>query len=378
MSVKPWYKLIFQCLLSLCLVPHIVFAKEDWQLGPFSRPTSQPVISPNTKAQFDCPMRQQPIRWMSNHTFNPAAVVKDNKIHLLFRAEDGDGQQIGNYTSRIGHALSEDGIHFSIADKPVLYPDNNPQWQGYEWFGGCEDPRIASEVNGHYALYYTQWNKDNPLGQKENARIGVATSTDLIHWQKHGPIFNKKNGRDSWHKSGAIVHKIDNKGLLVAAKIKGKYWMYWGEHGIAAATSKDLIHWQPVKDKKNHIKLVVQTRKGYFDSELAEVGPQAILSPNGIILIYNGKNAAPPNGDLNYPVGSYSAGQVLLSVTDPTKVIARASKPFLVPELPYEKSGQYPQGTVFTEGLVLFKDKWYLYFGAADSLVGVATAPYQW
>jgi len=54
------------------------------------------------------------------------------------------------------------------------------------------------------------------------------------------------------------------------------------------------------------------------------------------------------------------------------KLINRLDKPFLKPEATFEKSGQYPAGTVFIEGLILKKNKWFLYYGCADSKVAVA------
>ncbi|RYF48088.1 MAG: hypothetical protein EOO38_10855 [Cytophagaceae bacterium] len=63
---------------------------------------------------------------------------------------------------------------------------------------------------------------------------------------------------------------------------------------------------------------------------------------------------------------------MLFSATDPTKLLYRLDKPFLIPEAPFEKSGQYPAGTVFIEGLAYFKNKWFLYYGCADSRVAVA------
>ena len=56
-------------------------------------------------------------------------------------------------------------------------------------------------------------------------------------------------------------------------------------------------------------------------------------------------------------------------------LLTQTEEPVLKPELPYEKTGQYAAGTTFAEGLVYFKKKWFLYYGCADSLVAVATAP---
>ncbi|MCW3106330.1 MAG: glycosidase related protein, partial [Segetibacter sp.] len=156
------------------------------------------------------------------------------------------------------------------------------------------------------------------------------------------------------------------------AKIKGKYWMYWGEHFVNTATSDDLVNWQPMLNEKGELKQCIATRKGYFDSDLTECGPPAIMTDKGILLIYNGKNKAGKEGDENYTANTYSAGQVLFDRNDPAKPIARLNEPFFVPRESFEKSGQYPAGTVFTEGLVYFKNKWFLYYGCADSRVAVA------
>ena len=73
-----------------------------------------------------------------------------------------------------------------------------------------------------------------------------------------------------------------------------------------------------------------------------------------------------------YTANSYCAGQALFDVKDPTKLIDRLDKPFYIPESDFEKSGQYPAGTVFIEGLVFHNQKWFLYYGCADSRVAVA------
>jgi predicted GH43/DUF377 family glycosyl hydrolase len=157
-------------------------------------------------------------------------------------------------------------------------------------------------------------------------------------------------------------------GHLVAAKINGKYWMYVGEHSVTLASSDDLIHWV-------NGTTVMTTRPGFADSGLDEVGPAALLTEKGIVLFYNGKNGK--GGDPQLPGGVYTGMQALFDAKDPGKLIGRMDHPFIKPELPWEKSGQYKQGTTFIEGLVFFKYQWFLYYGCADTFVGVATAPNQ-
>ncbi len=339
----------------------------QWALGEFIRPeNAKPVITPKQESKFYCPMRKADVRWEESDTFNPAAVVKDGKICVLYRAEDNSATGIGKRTSRIGLAESTDGVHMQRRDVPVLYPGED-NMKNYDWPGGCEDPRIAVTEEGVYVMAYTSWNRKVP-------RLCIATSKDLLTWEKHGPAFAKAyDGRflDIASKSASIVTELKNEQLVVT-KINGHYLMYWGEHQVCAATSTDLINWDPVLDEKGDLKALIAPRDGYFDSSLTECGPPAILTNDGILLLYNGKNSKGTNRDPNYTSGAYCAGQVLFSKDDPYKAIARLDQPFFKPSADFEKSGQYVDGTVFIEGLAYFKHKWFLYYGCADSKVGVA------
>lgn len=339
----------------------------DWALGQFVRPVgANPVISPDSVSSFYDPMQKRQVDWESNDTFNPAAAVKNGKIYVLYRAEDKSGIAIGHRTSRIGLAESSDGIKMKRTGKPVLFPGADGQ-EEFEWTGGCEDPRVAMTEDGTYLMLYTQWNKKTP-------RLGAATSKDLVTWKKHGPIFQDAyNGKfhDIASKSASILTAVKNKKLVIT-KHKGKYWIYWGERHVYAATSENLLDWAPVLNEKGELLELVSPRNGYFDSDLTECGPPAVLTSKGIVLMYNGKNKSGPNASQEYTANSYCAGQMLFSAEDPSKFIARLDKPFLIPEAPFEKSGQYPAGTVFIEGLVYHKNKWFLYYGCADSRVAVA------
>lgn len=339
-----------------------------WTLGGFERPQGvNPIISPDSTTTFLDPMSDSLIRWEENDTFNPGAVVKDGKVYVLYRAEDKYGIGIGFRTSRLGLAESKDGIHFTQHKEPVLFPAKDDQKE-FEWPGGIEDPRLAVTEDGTYVVFYTQWNRDVP-------RLGVATSKDLINWQKHGPIFrNAKYQKvfNEGHKSASIVTKIKNDKLVIT-KIDGKYFMYWGEHGVSGATSTDLINWEPILNEEGNLAKFIKPREGYFDSALTECGPPAVMTDKGILLLYNGKNHNNKVlADPRFNLGTYSAGQVLFSSKNPTEVIQRMDVPFLRPMEDFEKSGQYKDGTVFLQGLTYFKNKWFLYYGCADSKVGVA------
>jgi predicted GH43/DUF377 family glycosyl hydrolase len=342
-----------------------------WQIGPFTRPAAgNPILIPQPSSVFTDPIDNKPIHWEALHTFNPAAIVRDDKIYVLYRAEDDSGSmEIGGHTSRLGLAVSSDGVTWTRQPAPVFYPANDAQ-KGREWPGGVEDPRLVQAPDGTYVLTYTQWNRIT-------FSVGIATSPDLVHWTKHGPAFGTlgKFGQLKY-KSAGIVTRVD-KGALVAARIHDVFWMYWGEGAIHLATSPDLIHWTPVEDDHGAYLEVLKPRPHHFDSTFPEVGPPPILTKQGIVVLYNGKNASGPDADPNLGSNAYAAGEALFDPEDPTHLVTQTDAPVLKPAEPYEKTGQYAAGTTFAEGLVLFHKKWFLFYGCADSDVAYATAPFK-
>lgn len=354
-------------LTMLWLAIAFPVAAQDWTLGPFVRPAGiNPVILPDPSSTFIDPMSGQRLAWEASDTFNPAAIRRKNKIYVLYRAEDRSGQGIGKRTSRLGMAVSKDGLRMKRRKTPVFYPADDSQKE-FEWPGGCEDPRIAVTPEGLYVMFYTQWNRDVP-------RLAVATSKNLTTWTKHGPAFRQAYGgkfKDLASKSASIVTKLE-KGRLVITRVNGQYLMYWGERFMNIATSTDLVNWTPSVDVKGELTAALLTRPNHFDSDLTECGPPALLTDKGILVLYNGKNKPGAGRDTAYTANTYAAGQVLFDAKEPGRVIARLDKPFFVPTEPFEKSGQYPAGTVFVEGLVYHKNKWFLYYGCADSRVAVA------
>ncbi len=341
-----------------------------WEIGPFTRPAEgNPVITPSAASTFMDPIAKKPVQWEALHTFNPAAVVRGGKVYVLYRAEDNTGAMaIGAHTSRLGLAESKDGVHFTRRGEPVFYPAQDGQ-KAREWPGGVEDPRIVESPDGMYVLTYTQWNR-------ETYSVGIATSRDLLHWTKYGPAFLTAKGGKYAHlqyKSAGIVTRLV-KGRLVAAQISGHYWMYWGEGSIRLATSMDLIHWEPVEDQRGKPVEMLRPRAGHFDSSFPETGPPPVMTDAGILVLYNGKNAA-TGGDPALGADAYAAGEALFAANNPALLLRQTDHPVLKPELPYEKTGQYAAGTTFAEGLVWFHKRWFLYYGCADSLVAVAQAP---
>jgi beta-1,2-mannosidase len=306
----------------------LALASQDsasWPFGAWQRASENPVISPQGDG------------WESAGTFNPSVVLRDGKIVMLYRAQDKAG------TSRLGYAESVDGIHFTRRSQPVFSPEKD-----YEKDGGVEDPRLV-QFGDTYYLTYTGYNK-------KDAQLCLATSKDLVHWERRGVILPayKGNWNVRWTKSGAIVPE----------KVGGKYWMYFlgtsqdNKDQMGLAWSTDLLHWTEATETP-----VLPARAGQFDSRVVEPGPAPIVTPKGIFLIYNGTDDKLV----------YRTGVAVFDRNDPRRVISRTDSPIFAPEKEWEKVGQVPN-VVFVEGMVRKGADYLFYYGGADTNVGVAKA----
>ena len=307
-----------------------VLAAGTAQQGPrvpsgWKRLSNEPIIAPRGDG------------WESAGTFNPAVVDRDGKIIMLYRAQDKQG------TSRLGYAESSDGIRFTQRNEPVLSPSEE-----YEKDGGVEDPRLV-QFGGTYYLTYTGYNK-------KDAQLCLATSKDLIHWERKSVIIpaNQGNWNVKWTKSGAIVPQ----------KIAGKYWMYFlgtsadGKDQGGLASSSDLLHWTEATQTP-----ALPVRPGRFDSRVAEPGPSPIVTDRGVVLVYNGADDKLV----------YRTGIAVFDRNDPRKLIWRSESPVMTPQLKWEQVGQVPN-VVFVEGMVKRGSHYLFYYGGADKYVGVAEA----
>lgn len=351
---------------------------EKWALVKFEKVDSiNPILHPSTGLTFECPLTRQQLAWEERNVLNPSAVVKNDSVYLFYRAQDLRG------TSRIGLAVSADGLHFEKRATPVFYPEQDSMIR-YEWnyrkfeadvdlsidckscfFDGVEDPRIVESEDGTYIMTYTAYDG-------KTARLSLATSKDLLNWTKHGPVLKGEKYKDQWSKSGAIVVEMKD-GRNIARKVNGKYWMYFGDTNIFLASSEDLINWEVSENAESRQMIsVLHPRMGYFDSRLVEPGPYALYRDEGILLIYNGSNAASFN-DPDLPKFTYAAGQALFDKEKPYKLIDRTESYFIHPDKDYERVGEVNE-VCFVEGLVYFQDQWFLYYGTADSKIAVAVS----
>ncbi len=307
-----------------------------WDLGPFIK-REEPILRPRPESRFRCPIRGQEVRWEEQNVYNPAAIVRDGKVYLLYRADDKSPDLTWGRTCRIGLAYSEDGVNFTRHPEPVLYPDND-LWKEYEWEGGCEDLHIIEGVDGAYYMNYTTWN-----GHSDT--VSVAVSRDLYHWTKHGPAFRKAGKVGG--RSGVVVSRREGD-RLIATKVNGRYWMYY-THPCALAWSDNLIDWTPAGKS---------VWSGGHES-----GAIALLRDDAILLMFN-STMWPSHG-------LWTLGQAVIDHQDMTTVLKHQDQPFLYPQHDWEETG-FIERTTVANGLVHFKDQWLLYYGAADRAIGLA------
>ncbi len=354
---------------------------QKWAFPYFVKVDSlNPILSPSSEAEFKDPITGEILKWEERNVLNPTAVIRHDTVYLLYRAQDING------TSRIGMAVSADGLHFTKMPAPVFYPDNDSM-KIFEWnyqkdsgkqvnteecyfcyFDGVEDPRIIEREDGLYIMTYTSYDG-------KTARLSLASSLDLKTWKKHGLVMQEEKYKATWSKAGAIITELKSN-KIVAKKINGKYWMYFGDTNLFMATSDDLIHWDVAENEESGLRIsVLHPRYGYFDSRLVESGPYALSTKHGILLIYNGSNAANYN-DPDLPKFTYAAGQALFDSLAPYKLIDRTDTYFIHPDKDYEKVGEVNE-VCFVEGLVFFKNQWFLYYGTADSKIAVAVSDHQ-
>ncbi|OBA20206.1 Arabinanase/levansucrase/invertase [Metschnikowia bicuspidata var. bicuspidata NRRL YB-4993] len=330
--------------------PHTLDGDPDYRppttfpIGPqFSKYAGNPILKPNPNNEFE-----------EAYIYNAAAIVLGGRVFLLYRAQN---KQL---VLSVGLAWLDDGFHFKRWPEPILYPT-----EPWEMGGGCEDPRIVRDPESRkFIVTYTAYDR-------RLARLCVAESTDLLTWKKHPPVIPQDRWaeacvslkgepfvRHGWLKSGAI---------FVDRHKDGKYYMIWGESGFQLAVSDDLVHWT--------IRTQVYAR-GILDwqDRLIEPGPAPIKIDTGgkhnhYVLFYNSSTV----GSGMYEKGTYTISQMLIDYDNlQDGPLARMDRPVLVPEEKNEVVGQVNR-VVFTEGVVQFKGRWFLYFGAGDSELSVAT-----
>lgn len=300
--------------------------------------------------------------WMAEAVLNPAALVLGNRTHLLYRAIGMDG------VSRLGYASSPDGIVFDerlpypvyVAQKPrnlpghvrkyspVLYPS------GGSW-GGCEDPRMVS-IEGRV---YVTFNMFDGWDFIRVSAISIAESDFLAKhfWKWDGPHILSRPG------------ELQKNWVLFPEKIRGKYAILHSIAPVVEIAYRDAI--EDIGITEPFIKSWVGTRSGLparensWDSFVRGAGPPPLKTDYGWLLFYHAIDEREPS--------RYKLGTMLLDLVDPAKVLHRSNAPILSPDETYENHGK--PGIVYACGAVVREGTLFVYYGGADKVVCVATAP---
>ena len=305
--------------------------------------------------------------WENLAVCNPGAWYEDGIFYLLYRAAGDDPEHI----IRFGLAISEDGINFKrVSDEPAF----GPSCDGPD-MGGVEDPRIVKFGKEYYVTYAYRpyppgqyWTfphdvvrlpdagDDAPKVYRENvANTGLALTKDFKTWRRLGRMTQPS---------------LDDRDvILFPEKINGRYYMLhrpkeWvgPKYGcnypsIWITSSEDLMMW----DKTSQ--LLIEGIEGTWEEKVGGSTPP-LKTEEGWLVLYHGVESGGQ--------GFYRVGVALLDLEDPTKVKSRLKDWIMEPEYDYETKGIY-NGCVFPTGNVIVGDKLYVYYGAADKYVGLAT-----
>lgn len=300
--------------------------------------------------------------WTAEAVLNPAAAVIGGRTHLVYRAIGMDG------VSRLGYASSPDGIVFDkrlpypvyVAQKPrnlpghvrryspVLYPS------GGSW-GGCEDPRMVV-VEGRVYITFTMFDGWDYI---RVAAISIAESDFMTEqfWKWDGPHLLSKPGE---------LHK---NWVLFPEKIGGKFAILHSISPNVEVAYRDSIEdigtEEPFIDSWVGARSRLPAREGVWDSFVRSAGPPPLRTAHGWLLFYHAIDAREPS--------RYKLGAMLLDLSEPTKVLYRSAGPILAPDEYYENHGK--PGIVYACGATVRGGTLFVYYGGADKVVCVATAP---
>lgn len=318
-------------LQGMTLKKQVKFSPSKVKSVKLERHKENPIIQPNPEHS-----------WESKYTFNPAAIYENGKVHIIYRAM-GDED-----TSVFGYASSQDGVHLEerLAEPIYLPREDFEKITGPKGDSGCEDPRIT-KIDGKFYVCYTAFD------EKNLPRVAL-TSIEVDDFLNH---------RWNWERPFLISppEVADKNTCILSEKIKGKYVLL---HRLDPCIWIDFVDDLRFENERwLSGKILLDPRTNKWDSRKIGIGPPPVKTQDGWLLIYHG---------LSKKDNKYRLGAVLLDLKNPSKVIARLNRPILEPEADYEKEGLRP-GTVFACGAVVIKGRLFVYYGASDHVVAVAS-----
>ena len=289
------------------------------------------------------PISENP--WEAKAVFNAGAVYEDGKFHILYRAMGNDD------TSVFGYASSKDGLHIDerLAE-PIYVPREEFEKKANPGNSGCEDPRIT-KIGDRFYVLYTAFDAKTPT------RVAMTSI-------KVDDFLNKEW---NWEKPALISPPgIDDKNAcILPEKINGKYAIFHRIHPCIWIDFVDSLVFRGDRWIKGSTWFKIRT--DLWDSRKIGIAGPPIKSKDGWVLIYHGLS----EHDLKYRLGA-----MLLKLDDPTKAISRLDYPIIEPEEWYENEG-LRAGTVFSCGAAVVKGKLFVYYGAADKHICVATTDFD-
>ncbi len=279
--------------------------------------------------------------WEAKGTINPAAIELDSRIHILYRAISDSN------VSTIGYASSHDGLSIDErSEKPIYFPRADFERRGNETSNfGCEDPRIV-EINDYLYMTYSAYDGTTP-------RVAISSI------RKNDFLAKKWS---EWSKPQVITPaNIPNKdSAILPESINGKYLIL---HRVAESVCGDYVSSLDfTKERVDECIEILMPRHGMWDGGKVGVAAPPIKTEKGWLLLYHGVSWST----------TYRVGAVFLDLEDPTIIRARTAIPLFEPKEEYERKGAV-SNVVFPCGLVVRGATVYIYYGAADSVIGVAT-----
>ncbi|MEX1997998.1 MAG: hypothetical protein WEA04_05005 [Candidatus Andersenbacteria bacterium] len=300
------------------------------------RSPAAPILEPRTGEQY----------WWERHgTFNPGVAEYQKNIILLYRAYDDFR------ISRLGLANSQDGVHFTRYDHPAI--DTNPD-DPHERLG-IEDSRITQLGSTYYIVHTSA--SYHRIGDKKDVR-GVR---DYIPWRVRIGMHSTEDFHSFQH-WGVILPDVPAKNAcLLPEKIQGSFGLYYREHEdtrdiLKLTYTKDFKHWSPAS-------VVEWPAAAEWQRFKFGIGSQPLATPHGFLTVYHAVDESQV----------YRLGLLLLSREDPAHILWH-SNPILEPEMPYEREGYVPN-VVYTCGALIRGQELWVYYGAADRVIGRAVVP---
>ena len=284
-----------------------------------------PVLLPDPTSDWEC-----------YNVFNPSVIHHGGLFHMYYRAQGLD------WVSRIGYAVSQDGVHWNRLRRPVLEPMDGADSRG------VEDPRVT-EIDGVFYMCYTASGREFQ-GEGEPTHLGggilpmIARSENLIAWERLGPIVRGEDNKDH---------------VLFPREIRGRYAaLHRRKPDVWLAYSDDLRTWR----EADMARIYGPRPDNWWDCNTVGSNGAPIETEYGWLVLNHGYDAD----------HVYRFGVLMLDRDDPTHVIHRPAEPIFEPRELWELRGDVPN-VVFSNANPVVDGTVFVYYGGGDHVIGLAT-----